>query len=105
MLKSGRVEERRGVAPAIRFPPRLSNAACRFPALPSPTGFVARPTAVVQRQNSEPSEDEVAGELPGSATGYLMPPSEEMPDASADVMINRFVCPVPCPIAEVGGPA
>jgi hypothetical protein len=29
-----------------------------------------------------------------------MPPSEEISDASADVMINGFVCPAACSIAQ-----
>ena len=73
--------------------PRSSNRTCGFPASGFPTGFIVRPTAVVQRQNAEPPKDQITGESFGSAAGYLMPPSEEMSDASADVVINRFVCP------------
>jgi hypothetical protein len=40
----------------------------------------------------------------GPATGNLMPPTEEVSDALADVVINCPVCPASCTIAEVGRP-
>src|SRR5438309_2006305 len=102
------VESRKGAVASRKASPvslpRSSNRTCGFPASGFPTGFIVRPTTVVQRQNPEPPKDQIAGEAFGSAAGYLMPPSEEMSDASADVVINRFVCPAACSIAEIGRP-
>ena len=84
--------------------PRSSNWTCGFPASSFPTGLIVRPTAVIQRQNSQTPEDQVARESLGSTAGHLMPPTEEMSDASADVMVNRFICPVTCSIGEIGRP-
>jgi len=74
--------------------PRSSNWTCGFPASSFPTGLIVRPTTVIQRQNSKTPEDQVTRESLGSAAGHLMPPTEEMSDASADVVINGPVCPV-----------
>ena len=68
--------------------PRSSKRTCGLPASGFPTGFIVRPTTVILRQNPEPPEDQVTGESFGAATGYLMPPSEEVPDAFADIVIN-----------------
>jgi hypothetical protein len=105
--KAATVESRMGAAAHERSVshPRSSNRTCGFPASGFPTGLIARPTAVIQRQNSKPPEDQVTGESLGSAAGHLMPPTEEMSDASTDVVINRPVCPVARSIAEVGRPA
>ena len=102
-----RVESRMGAVPRERSVshPRSSNWTCGFPASSFPTGLIVRPTAVIQRQNSKTPEDQVAGESLGSAAWYLMPPTEEMSDASADVMINCRICPASCSITEVGRPA
>src|SRR3954452_17974349 len=97
----GRVEDGRGSRANWRCPvshPRSSNRTCGSPASGFPTGFMVRPTAVIQRQNADPPEDQVTGESLRSATGHLVPPTEEVANTFADVMINGFVCPAPCSI-------
>ena len=82
----GAVSQRRSVSH-----PRSSNWTCGFPASSFPTGLIVRPTAVIQRQNSKTPEDQVTRESLGPAAGHLMPPTEEMSDAFADVVINGSV--------------
>src|SRR5205823_5880192 len=66
---------------------------------------VVRHTAVIQRQNSEAPVDHVMGKSSCSAVWYLMPPSEKVSDASADVMIDGLVCHASRSIAEICRPA
>jgi hypothetical protein len=84
---------------------RSSNRTCGFPASGFPTGFVVRHTVVIQRQNSEAPINRIMRKSSGSAVWCLMPPTEEVSNASADVVINRFVCPAACSVAEIGRPA
>jgi hypothetical protein len=63
--------------PIAPFPiPRSSNQACGFPASGFPTGFTARHTTVIQRQNAERPVNRLVGESPRSAIGNLMPPMQ-----------------------------
>jgi hypothetical protein len=59
--RNGRVEEGRGGLAEWPSPPvsllRSSNRTCGFPASGFPTGFIVRPTAVIQRQNPEFPKD------------------------------------------------
>ena len=105
-IRHGGVESRTGAVPRERSVshPRSSNWTCGFPASSFPTGLIVRPTAVIQRQNSKTPEDQVTRESLGPAAGHLMPPTEEMSDAFADVVINGPVCPVACSITEIGRP-
>src|SRR3954470_21723511 len=102
-----RVEERRGSKPLSqpRFPPRSSNRTCGFPASGFPTEFIVRHTAVIQGQNAEFAINRAMGKSSGSAVWYLMPPTEEVSDAPADVVIDGLVCLGPRAVAEVFGPA
>src|ERR1700692_2948762 len=84
--------------------PRSSNRTCGFPASGFPTGFVVRRTSVVQCQNPKPPEDQITREAFDSTTRHLVPPSEEVSDAFAVIMVNRSVCPAACAMAEVGRP-
>src|SRR5438309_8712346 len=102
------VESRKGAVASRKASPvslpRSSNRTCGFPASGFPTGFTVRRTTVVQRQNPELPKDHVTGKSSGPATGNLMPPAEEVPNALADVVVNRPVCPAPRSITEVGRP-
>src|SRR5438309_9345777 len=90
------VESRKGAVASRKASPvslpRSSNRTCGFPASGFPTGFIVRDTAVIQWQNPETPIDHVMGKSSGSAVWYLMPPSEEVSDASADVMIDGLIC-------------
>ena len=74
----------------------------------SRTGFVVRHTAVIQRQDSEAPirlhfSEEMRRGLP--RFGTLCRRLQEMSNASADVVINRFVCPASCSVEEISRPA
>src|SRR3954447_9260596 len=103
------VESRKGaVASRSASPvslPRSSNRTCGFPASGFPTEFIVRHTAVIQGQNAEIAINRAMGKSSGSAVWYLMPPTEEVSDAPADVVIDGLVCLGPRAVAEVFGPA
>src|SRR5580658_9284937 len=45
------------------------------------------------------------GKSPRCTVWNLMPPTEEVSNASADVMVDSLVGLGPCPVTEVGSPA